>query len=148
MKKLSTSIEAISQRNKKNAIKYFESIGALPKNRAKNEYVLHHKDPNLLYQNLQRYIEWNIEDLTVITRSEHSKLHQKGNSYHTGKLHSEKSKRLISQNRKGKCIGNKIGKGRIHMTNGLVNKMIKPEEYEEYVKLGFTNGRVIIKNKH
>ena len=145
MKKLSNSMSAISKRNQRKAYKYFESISVLPTNRTKNEYVLHHKDPELKHNDLMRYIEWNIDDLVVLTRSEHSRLHNTGNTYHTGHQHSETTKELISSNRKGKNLGNTTGKGRIHMTNGVINKMIKPEEYEKYVDIGFYAGRTLHK---
>lgn len=39
------------------------------------DLVLHHKDINLRHNNPERYIQWNIEDLEIMNRSEHSKLH-------------------------------------------------------------------------
>lgn len=39
------------------------------------EYDLHHKDPNLIYTDPERYNEWRPEDLIVLTHSEHAKLH-------------------------------------------------------------------------
>ena len=147
MRKLSNSMSAISMRNKRKAYKYFESIGLLPINRTRNEYVLHHKDITLKAKNPERYIEWNIEDLVVMPRSEHSRLHQTGNLYNSGHKRTEATKKLISTNRMGKNIGNTIASGRIHITNGIINKMIKPEEYEYYVSMGFYRGRIINKHK-
>lgn len=40
-----------------------------------NDYVLHHKDKTLKYTDPERYAEWRIEDLEVMTREEHNKVH-------------------------------------------------------------------------
>ena len=40
--------------------------------------VLHHKDPTMRYNNPERYRQWNPEDLVVMTRAEHVKLHHTG----------------------------------------------------------------------
>ena len=57
------------------AIKHFEDIGELPKDRKPHEYILHHIDPTMKWFDLQRYSEWRPEDLRVLSVSEHSKLH-------------------------------------------------------------------------
>ena len=77
--------------NKKKAQKVFEEMGLLPKERGHYDYVLHHKDPNLKYTDYERYCEWRIEDLEVMTYSEHSKMH------HIGFNQSEETKRKIGQ---------------------------------------------------
>lgn len=51
--------------------------------------VLHHKDENLLYTDIERYIQWNPEDLIVMTTEEHTKLH------HTGLKWSDESRAKI-----------------------------------------------------
>lgn len=41
----------------------------------------------------------------------------------------------------------KISKGRIWITNGIVDKMIYPKDLEKYISLGYKKGRIIRKNK-
>ena len=54
-----------------------------------------------------------------------------------GKSHSEESKRKMSESHKG------ISKGKIWMTNKVdVEIMISPDEYNDYVKVGFVRGRL------
>lgn len=98
---------------------------------------------------------------------------QKRKEIQTGKSHSEESKRKLSETlkkghmegkyrtTKGKTAWNKgkklseeertnlsqIPKGRIHITNGEINKMIYPEELPEWELKGFKKGRTIYKNK-
>jgi len=43
--------------------------------KAKQGYVLHHKDPTLKYRDPERYDEWRPEDLVMMSNSEHSRLH-------------------------------------------------------------------------
>ena len=38
-------------------------------------YVLHHKDPELRHKDIDRYLEWRPEDLVMMTKSDHTKLH-------------------------------------------------------------------------
>lgn len=59
------------------------------------EMVLHHKDPTLKYRDPQRYLEWRVEDLEVMTVREHARLHSKG------KVLSEKTRKLISEHHVG-----------------------------------------------
>ena len=56
--------------------------------------VVHHKDGNTLND--------DIENLQVMTRSEHSRLSSLGNSNTLGKHHSEETKEKISQGNLGK----------------------------------------------
>lgn len=37
--------------------------------------VLHHKDTTLRHNNVERYIEWRLEDIEILTKSQHSSLH-------------------------------------------------------------------------
>ena len=62
--------------------------------KAKDGYVLHHKDETLLYDNPERYLEWRIEDLVMISLSEHSKLHNAGKHV----VFTEEHKNNISKN--------------------------------------------------
>lgn len=67
------------------------SIGAIPRDATKFEWVLHHKDPELRHKDPARYAEWRIEDLEPMLKSEHTRLH------HAGKVVSEETKAKISQ---------------------------------------------------
>lgn len=58
----------ISDAKHKAASEYFN----LPKG-----WVLHHKDTSLIRNDIERYIQWNIDDLVPMTRSDHLKLHSK-----------------------------------------------------------------------
>lgn len=58
--------------------------------------VLHHKDPDLIVKDIERYNEWRPEDLIVLTREEHAALHR------TGKKHPDWVKKKISQAKQGK----------------------------------------------
>lgn len=60
----------ISTRNNRRARKYFGIYG-------NKDLVLHHVDWTMRHNNIERYIQWNIEDLVVMTKSEHRKLHNK-----------------------------------------------------------------------
>lgn len=63
-------------------------------------YVLHHKDITLKYRDPERYAEWRTEDLEMITRSEHNKIHMTGNRYAKGHKHSIESRKKISERKK------------------------------------------------
>lgn len=52
-------------------------------------YVLHHKDWSLRHSDLERYLEWRIEDLEMMTKSAHMSLHQSGENNTTHKLSEE-----------------------------------------------------------
>ena len=60
-------------------------------------YDLHHKDENLRRNDVERYILWLDEDLEVLSHSEHAKLH-------SGKKHSEETKKKISESLKGRKL--------------------------------------------
>lgn len=82
----------ISAANYRKASEYF--------NLQKGE-VLHHIDPSWKHNDIERYIQWNIEDLVKMTISEHISLH------HKGKVVSEETKRKVSEKMKGKPAWNK-----------------------------------------
>ena len=56
-------------------------------------FVMHHKDTILKYTDIDRYIEWRIEDLVVLSRSEHMKVHQSETPYRKGKTNSEEHRK-------------------------------------------------------
>lgn len=109
-----------SQRNKRKAQKYFKSIGALPNDGVKR--VLHHKDITLRDNDVERYIQWNIDDLEVMTLSEHSSYHSQFRTYvqawnkgkKTGPL-SKEHKQKISNSLKGKNTGKRSEIVKQHM---------------------------------
>ena len=63
-------------------------------------YVLHHKDPSWRHNDIERYKQWNIEDLIVMKKSDHQKLHM-------GEFLSEDWRRKHSEALKGKPSGMK-----------------------------------------
>lgn len=68
---------AIYQRNRKKAWKYFVEQGIIPKDAPPYSFALHHKDETLRHTNIERYILWLIEDLEVDDYGEHSSHHNK-----------------------------------------------------------------------
>ena len=61
--------------------------------------VLHHVNPNLMYEDPERYNEWRDEDLVVMEYGEHTALHN-----HLSKKvahHTEETKKKISESMKG-----------------------------------------------
>ena len=63
-------------------------------------------------------------------KSLHSKLSSGENNGMYGKKQSDSTKKLISS----------ANKGRIHVTNGEINKSIKPEMLDYYLSIGFHRG--------
>ena len=61
-------------------------------------YVLHHKDITMRETNLERYIQWLPEDLVVMSKVEHIKLH------HTGSKRSEETRKKMSEAHKNKTL--------------------------------------------
>ena len=119
----------------------------------------HHRfetDLNLSMRELKNrdlYYNRPASELIFLTHSEHSKLHGKA------KYFSEEHKRKLSEAKKGKPANNRgkhhteeakrkmkeALKGRIFINNGLINKMIRKEELDYYISLGYTKG--ILKHK-
>lgn len=87
--KLTKEQKLISKKNHKKAAKYF--------NLQKGQ-CLHHKDPSLMRNDTERYIQWNIEDLVPMDKIEHLALHSKRelNGFY-GKKHTEETKIKISK---------------------------------------------------
>lgn len=63
----------ISRKNRSAAWMHFWPEG---NGKAKPNHVLHHKDMSLKANDIDRYIQWNIEDLEMLTRKEHFNLHK------------------------------------------------------------------------
>ncbi len=82
-------------RNHYHAIKYFN---------LQKGYVLHHIDITLKKQNVERYILWLPEDLIPMTKEEHTRLHNLGNTYRKPGTfhHTEETKKRLSASHKGK----------------------------------------------
>lgn len=78
--------------------------------------VLHHIDDTLKHNDLDRYLEWRLEDLIAIPNGEHSRIHNLGKTVSEetrskmsrnhvgflGKHHTEETKKKISAIHKGK----------------------------------------------
>lgn len=92
----------ISRKNRRLAWKHFWPEG---NGKPKKGYVLHHVDITLRHSNIERYILWRIEDLVLMSLSEHSKLHNSGENHpNFGKHFSEETRRKISESHKGKHL--------------------------------------------
>ena len=98
--------------NRINAWKYFYPEG---NGKAKKGYVLHHKDKTLINTDVDRYLEWRIEDLVMLTNEEHSRFHMSGENNHEygktgilapwyGRVHTDEEKQKISEAHKGKIV--------------------------------------------
>ena len=66
---LSEEQKNIYKINYKKAVEYFN---------LQKGWVLHHKDENLKYTDIDRYIEWRPDDLLPMTKHDHMHLHQAG----------------------------------------------------------------------
>ena len=89
----------ISRKNNIKARNYFISIGEIPYDDTKN-YHMHHKDESLKHTDIDRYIEWRIEDLIVLNHKEHTSVTFKGKakSEATKAKMREAQKRLTALN--------------------------------------------------
>ena len=117
-------------KNRKNAWIHFYPEG---NGKAKPGYVLHHKDETLRKNDPERYNEWRIEDLEMMTMSEHFLLHHKDtNKSEIHRLHvsqslkghvvSEETRRKLSEAGKGRTISEETRRkmseaGKKRMTN-------------------------------
>lgn len=61
------------------------------KGKLSHGFVLHHKDPELRDNDPERYYEWRVADLELMTRSEHTRFHR------TGYTRSQRSKESYEQ---------------------------------------------------
>lgn len=62
-------------KNKKVAKQHFIDIGEWEKF---ENPVLHHLDANMMYEDIERYVKFNFDDVVVMEKSDHSKLHNTG----------------------------------------------------------------------
>lgn len=92
--------------------------------------VLHHKDPDLIVKDIERYNEWRPEDLVVLTREQHAAIH------HTGKKRPDWVGKKISEARKGK---KKKGHWYKNETTGM-NIYILPDSV---IPEGYVLGRIL-----
>ena len=114
----------------------------------KKGFDIHHLDHNKMNNSLS--------NLVYLTKSEHSKLHKKGNKNMFGKHHSEETKQKMSKSHKGNTymlgkhhteetkqkIGNSskvLNKDRIWINNGVENRFI---HFDEDIPEGFIKGRL------
>lgn len=68
-------------------------------------WVLHHKDESLKYKDPERYHQWRIEDLVPMSKSDHRKIHSKGDkNVNYGKHLSKETKEKLREANLGKCL--------------------------------------------
>lgn len=60
------------------------------------KYVLHHKNPEWKENDVERYIQWNFDDLEVLTRAEHIKRHPE---IYKKSVKTRKGKRLSDEHK-------------------------------------------------
>lgn len=131
----------LNLKNKYAAEKYF---GILDENGkvVKKGYVLHHLDSSLRTENVDRYIQWNINDLILISKSEHSKLHYNDRLINAwkGRHHSDESKLKIGKSNSIALKGHiPTNKGKKCYTNGVNNIYLSDDEV---VPLGYYLGQL------
>ena len=89
--------------------------------------VLHHKDETLKERDFARYLEWRIEDLEVMPRGEHSKLHN------TGKEVTEATKKKIAENHVGFKGRHHTDQTRRHLSE-ISKGVPKSEEARKHIR--------------
>lgn len=65
--------------------------------RQSHGYVLHHKDPSWKTNEPERYAQWNVEDLIMLSNEEHTRLHQTGRKGYTLSDETRKKMSLARQ---------------------------------------------------
>ena len=100
------------------------------------EMVLHHKDPTLKYRDPERYLEWRIEDLEVMTNADHTSLHQ------TGKTVSNETRAKIRESH----VGFK-GKSPSIETRAKISKALKGVPKSETAKRNMNAHRAHLRGK-
>lgn len=126
--------ETISRKNKDKTRKALGIYG-------KRNLVLHHINPEWKHNDIERYIQWNIEDVVVMDRGEHTRLHLSGRiktpeqiekqrssmkgktPWNKGKKMSDEAKANMSASQKGKKLSDetkkKIGEASKQKHNNL-----------------------------
>lgn len=66
--------------------------------KTKKGWCLHHKDPAMRHNDIDRYVQWNIDDVVPMTISDHLSFHKTGNNGLIGHKHSEATKKKMSLN--------------------------------------------------
>lgn len=90
--------------------------------------VLHHKDISLIQTDIERYNEWRVEDLVVLTREEHASLH------HTGRKDCDVIKNKRANSLKGKHNGHWYKNDELKISIFVKNN--------DSVPSGFVRGRI------
>lgn len=126
MVKLTKEQQSISWKNRRLAREHF--FGS---KEGRTGWCLHHKDETLRERDLDRYIQWRIEDLVPMTKAEHTALHKKGNQYCLGVHLSDETKRKISISKFGKHLSIETRKRISEATKGEHNPMFGRTHSEE-----------------
>lgn len=108
-----------SRENKKRAWKYFYPEG---NGLSKRGYVLHHKDPSWKLDDPERYAQWNIDDLVMMTNPDHTRLHRKGKHW------SDEIKKRISEKQKGVPRGPQSAEHRAKISASNNGKLHRPKK--------------------
>ena len=72
-KNLTKEQRSSSRKNNREAWKHFYPEG---NGKAKPGCLLHHKDPSWKTNDIERYLQWNIDDLMMLTVKEHNLIHK------------------------------------------------------------------------
>lgn len=97
MEKFTTEQNRISEKNRvalRKQLGIYGNVGI----------VLHHKDETLRHTDVERYIQWNLDDVEMISKPEHSRIHLQNREMHRqpGYHISDEQKKQISQANKGR----------------------------------------------
>ena len=83
-------LTAISNHNKYEAWKEMEEKGL----KYHKGLVLHHKDVSMVDNDYWRYIQWNLDDLELMEKGAHLRLHHTGLKYSTATKHKMRMAKL------------------------------------------------------
>lgn len=84
--------------------------------KCRKKWCLHHKDETLFYKDIERYIEWNIDDVTPMTIKDHNSLH------HKNKTRSKETLQKISNTCKNR---NTEERKRLHNTLSIAMRGLR-----------------------
>lgn len=76
--------------------------------------IMHHKDTTLKYNDIDRYNEWRIEDLCIMSLSEHTKLHKPTLGKHWNLKEDTKNKMRKPKTVEHRLNISKAAKGKKH----------------------------------